>query len=129
MPDATRTAETTRKYAKACAEVGKGLDVAVLDLWSIMMAEAGWKEGESLAGSKDAPNSPELKKMLSDGRLVESLRGRLYVADIFEGLHFLPPAYKILYESLRKLIGNKWPDFMPGNTSFQLPVWSEAPRS
>ena len=68
--EADRRAETTRRYASRCRELGVQLGVAVLDLWSTMMAKAGWKDGEKLAGSKDAPRNTELDKMLVDGELL-----------------------------------------------------------
>ena len=65
--DAIRTAENTRKYADACCDVGEDLGIVVLDLWSAMMKEAGWRNGEKLIGSKDAPCSPVFEKMFTDG--------------------------------------------------------------
>ena len=62
-----RTAEHTKKYADACREVGKELGVAVLDIWSIMMAKAGWREGEPLAGSKKVARNEVLEGLLIDG--------------------------------------------------------------
>ena len=49
-------------------------------------------------------------------------------ADRIPGLHFLPPAYKGLYESLMELIVRKWPDQDPMGIPFCLPAWTEAPR-
>ena len=62
-----RTAEHTKKYAEACLEIGKELDVVVLDLWSAFMAKAGWKVGEPLAGSTAAPKNEVLTELLRDG--------------------------------------------------------------
>lgn len=62
-----RTAEHTKQYADACREVGAEVGVVVLDLWSVFMAEAGWKEGEPLPGSKKADRSRVLGELLSDG--------------------------------------------------------------
>ena len=67
LADPLRTAEHTKKYADACREVGTQLGVAVLDIWSIMMAKAGWKEGEPLVGSKKVARNEALEGLLIDG--------------------------------------------------------------
>lgn len=70
-----RSAERTKSYADACAEVGKELGVAVLHLWEIMMKKAGWegKEGEILVGSKKREKSQALEEMLVDGESFSSV--------------------------------------------------------
>ena len=70
VSDRSRTAEHTKKYADACKDIGKELDVAVLDIWSIMMAKAGWKEGELLVGSKKVERSKVLDELLVDGKSI-----------------------------------------------------------
>ena len=67
VPERTRTAEHTKKYADACREVGEEVGVVVLDLWSIFMAEAGWKDGEPLIGSKTVEPNEVLEQLLRDG--------------------------------------------------------------
>ncbi|KAL9098119.1 MAG: hypothetical protein Q9163_006162 [Psora crenata] len=64
--EAQRSATNTRKYATACREAGEELGIAVLDLWSIIMAKTGWKEGHPLVGSKEVPRSEVLKRTLVD---------------------------------------------------------------
>lgn len=66
-PERQRTAEHTKQYADACREVGAEVGAVVLDLWSVFMTEAGWKEGEPLPGSKKADRSSVLGELLSDG--------------------------------------------------------------
>ena len=95
----------------ACEEAGKEVGVAILDLWSAMMAKTGWKEGDKLVGSKEVPRNDILESMLADG------------------LHFLPPAYKLLFEELMKLILKEWPDQDPAAMPFVFPSWQDAPRS
>ncbi|KAK3176884.1 hypothetical protein OEA41_008210 [Lepraria neglecta] len=109
VSDRSRTAEHTKKYADACKDIGKELDVAVLDIWSIMMAKAGWKEGELLVGSKKVERSKVLDELLVDG------------------LHFLPVAYRVLYESMMELICRTWPDQYPENVPFVFPAWTKTP--
>lgn len=67
ISDRSRTAANTKKYADACRDIGKELNVTVLDIWSIMMAKAGWKEGEPLVGSKHVERSKILDDLLVDG--------------------------------------------------------------
>ncbi len=43
----------------------------MLDVWSIFMASAGWKEGEPLVGSKKVARNQILEKLLSDGEFLE----------------------------------------------------------
>lgn len=68
--DPVRSAEHTKKYADACCEIGAETGVVVLDVWSIFMAEAGWKEGETLVGSKKVARNEVLEKLLSDGEFL-----------------------------------------------------------
>lgn len=44
----------------------------VLDVWSIFMEKAGWKEGEPLVGSKKIARSEILEKLLNDGEGFEN---------------------------------------------------------
>ena len=70
-----RLAEHTKKYADACREVGGELGVVVLDVWSIFMAKAGWKEGQPLVGSKKIARNEVLEKLLNDGeRILDTLQ-------------------------------------------------------
>ena len=68
--DPRRSAEHTKKYADACRQVGAEVGVAVLDVWSIFMAKVGWKEGETLIGSKKVARNEVLEKLLVDGELL-----------------------------------------------------------
>ena len=63
----TRTAETTKAYADAARAIGEELGVTVLDLWSVFMERAGWKEGQPLPGSKELPGNQVLQDLLCDG--------------------------------------------------------------
>lgn len=63
----SRTATNTRIYADACREVGNSLGIPVVDIWSAFMKQAGWTEGQPLAGSKSAPANEKLAALLSDG--------------------------------------------------------------
>ena len=69
-----RTATHTKSYADACREVAMELGVAVLDLWSIFMKEAGWSIGHPLEGSKEVPQNMVLKDLLRDGKIPHTWR-------------------------------------------------------
>jgi hypothetical protein len=62
-----RTAEHTKMYADAVRDLGKARGMVVLDVWSLYMARSGWKEGETLLGSKSRPPSKELSELMHDG--------------------------------------------------------------
>ena len=70
LTDPRRTAEHTKKYADATREIGAELGVVVFDIWSLFMAKAGWKAGQPLVGSKKAPRSEILDKLLVDGQFL-----------------------------------------------------------
>ncbi|CAF9917388.1 hypothetical protein IMSHALPRED_003557 [Imshaugia aleurites] len=108
--DPRRSAEHTQEYADACRQVGADVGVTVLDVWSIFMAKAGWKEGEALIGSKKVARNEVLERLLVDG------------------LHFRPEAYRLLYDSLMELINKEWPDQAPDNLKFIYQPWPEAPK-
>ena len=48
----------------------------MLDVWSIFMAKAGWKEGEALIGSKKVERNEVLERLLVDGELSVPRRSR-----------------------------------------------------
>ncbi|KAL8796389.1 MAG: hypothetical protein Q9195_001296 [Heterodermia aff. obscurata] len=108
-----RTAERTKSYADSCRQVGEDMNVAVIDLWGIMMEKAGWegKDGEVLVGSRKRERSEVLGEMLHDG------------------LHFKPAAYKVLFEATMELVKDNWPSEDPegANFNYVLPRWEIAP--
>ena len=63
----SRTAEHTKDYADASRQVGNDSDVAILDIWSLFMEHAGWKEGQPLPGSKAVAENDVLRALLRDG--------------------------------------------------------------
>ncbi|KAK9602658.1 hypothetical protein V6Z96_004229 [Aspergillus fumigatus] len=68
-PHPSRTVKQTKLYAEAAREVAASLGVAVVDLWTTFMTAAGWKEGEPLIGSRDAPNNEKLQSFFTDGSI------------------------------------------------------------
>ncbi|EAS35447.3 GDSL Lipase/Acylhydrolase [Coccidioides immitis RS] len=107
----TRKAQVTKLYADACREVGKSLDTPVVDIWSAFMKEAGWTEGEPLAGSKDAPPNKKLAELLCDG------------------LHFTSEGYKVMYAETMKVIREEYPEEAPEKLPILFPPRLEAPWS
>ncbi|KZF21496.1 GDSL lipase/acylhydrolase family protein [Xylona heveae TC161] len=111
ITDVLRTAEHTKSYADAAKDVGKELQLTVLDLWTAFMERAGWQpEQEVLPGSKKLGQNTLLAELFHDG------------------LHFNPPAYKILFDELMKVIAKNWPDQLPENLPFVFPHWEELTR-
>jgi len=109
--EVSRTADHTKKYADACVEVGREMKVPVLDLWSVLMTRAGWKQGDSaLPGSKAEPKNAVLAEMLSDG------------------LHFNPEGYRVLFQALMNTIETNWPKDSPQAIPYRFPLWTEAPK-
>ena len=107
--------------------------MVVLDVWSIFMAEAGWKEGEPLVGSKEIARNEVLEKLLSDGELLIlrsswKVSQEAGVAKTDTGLHFRPYAYRLLYDSIMDLIQKEWPDHAPDSLRFIYRPWPEAPK-
>lgn len=65
-------AATTKSYADATCEVGKVLDVAVLNLWQVFMSETDWnvdtwKKEDPIPGSMYLPENDTLANLLTDG--------------------------------------------------------------
>jgi len=108
-----RTAEHTKLYADACREIGKELGVPVLDLWSVFMAEAGWRKGEPLLHDG-------MYTLINDKS--ETLETKFGI-----GLHFNPKAYKLLFEATLNVIRREWPDQDPTSTTnmplYRIPEW------
>lgn len=70
--DRGRSAENARAYAEAGKAVGEALraegrEVAVCDLWSALMARAGWTGEGVLPGSLKTDKNPAFAELLSDG--------------------------------------------------------------
>ncbi|KAF2105940.1 SGNH hydrolase-type esterase domain-containing protein [Lophiotrema nucula] len=107
-----RVATGTRQYAEAVVELGKELDVPVVNLWNAFMAKTGWeaekwKIGDPIPGSLNAaPN---------DG-LVELM---------YDGLHFNPSGYDLFFQEVKSLIENKFPDQTAENLPMVLPAWND----
>ncbi|KAL3488567.1 SGNH hydrolase-type esterase domain-containing protein [Aspergillus germanicus] len=106
----TRTNAHTRLYAQAAREVAESLNVPVVDLWSAFMAKAGWKEGEPLIGSREAPNHEGFAGLFTDG------------------LHLTADGYRVVYDEVIKAIQTTWPDEAPGKLPQVFPAWMEAPK-
>lgn len=66
-PSLNRTNLCAKTYADATREVADNHNIACLDLFSVLMALAGWKPGESFPGSLDQPENEVLKSFLYDG--------------------------------------------------------------
>ncbi|KAG5304213.1 GDSL Lipase/Acylhydrolase [Histoplasma capsulatum G186AR] len=105
-----RKASQTKKYADACRQVGKALNVPVADIWTAFMTAAGWVEGQPLPGSRDVPANKKLQALLSDG------------------LHFNPAGYQVMYDEVTRAIRTHYPHLTPGNVPIHFPPWQTAPK-
>jgi len=105
-----RTAENTARYAEAVRGLGKRLNCPVVDLWKAFMKEAGWTDGGEgpLPGSKEIPRNDVLKDTL------------------YDGLHFNPRGYEILYKEFMKVVEKDLPELRPEGLPFVLPTWDDA---
>ncbi len=110
-PTLRRKAVVTARYAQLVRDLGKELDLAVLDLWTIVMGRAGHSDADfsnaSIPGSLDSEQSPELQRFVHDG------------------LHLTREAYELWYHELMKLIEDVWPDQMPEKLDYALPRWDD----
>ncbi|KAL4764856.1 SGNH/GDSL hydrolase family protein [Aspergillus foveolatus] len=106
----TRKNSRTREYAQAAREVAESLDIPVVDLWTAFMAAVGWKEGDPLIGSREAPNNEKFASLFTDG------------------LHLTADGYRIVYNEVVGAIKANWPDQAPGKLPYVHPPWTEAPK-
>ncbi|KAF1995477.1 SGNH hydrolase, partial [Amniculicola lignicola CBS 123094] len=108
----SRVAPSTKSYADAATEVGAKLRVPVVNLWTAFVANTGWDVdtwtvGEPLPGSKDIPQNDHLVELM------------------YDGLHFNPKAYDIMFQETMKVISETWPDQQPEKLQMVLPAWSD----
>ncbi|KAL2834177.1 SGNH hydrolase-type esterase domain-containing protein [Aspergillus cavernicola] len=106
----SRVNSQTRLYAEAAGEVAGSLKLPVVDLWTAFMTAAGWKEGQPLIGSREAPNNEKFASLFTDG------------------LHLTADGYRIVYDEVVKAIQTNWPDQAPGTLPQVFPGWTEAPK-
>ena len=108
-PIKMRTAEAAAKYAAVARELGKERGVPVVDLWSAIMAKAGWDGDLSkpLPGSTEAPVNEILQSLLPDG------------------LHFSGETYRILYDEWIKTVIAAYPELAPEALKEPFPLWAD----
>jgi len=102
-----RVADNTARYADAVREIGKELQLPVVDVWSAFMKEAGWKQGEPLIGSKAVPQSD------------------VFLSLMYDGLHLGPAGYAVVYNELKKVIREQLPDLEPEKLPMLGPLWDD----
>ncbi|CAE7187487.1 hypothetical protein PTNB73_06711 [Pyrenophora teres f. teres] len=108
----TRLAATTKIYADAVAELGTELRLPVVNLWEAFMAKTdfklgAWKLGDPLPGSLEIAQSDALVELM------------------YDGLHFNPAGYEMLYQEFIKVISARWPDQIPEKLAMVLPAWND----
>ncbi|KAI9691438.1 MAG: hypothetical protein M1822_007509 [Bathelium mastoideum] len=67
--ESRRTAENTKQYAEIVRQLGRERQIPVLDIWTSLMLEVGWKGGDMLIGSKQLPKADQMERLLYDGKL------------------------------------------------------------
>lgn len=96
-----------KTYADAAIQLAKELKVPIIPLWYLFAEHAGWKDGETLPGTKGTSNSK--------------------VDELFEdGLHFSGKGYKIYYDALKKTIKENYPELDSDNLEDIFPDYAEA---
>ncbi|KAF2180806.1 SGNH hydrolase [Zopfia rhizophila CBS 207.26] len=108
----SRAAASTKSYADAACQVGKKLGVPVVNLWAAFMSRTDfkldeWKAGGHLPGSLGAAQNDALVELM------------------YDGLHFNPAGYDVLFKETMKLISERWPDQLPENLPTVLPGWND----
>lgn len=64
----SRKAEHAKQYAQVVKDLGKELNLPVVDVWGACMAKTGWKEGERLPGQIEDGKNEVLQGLLYDGK-------------------------------------------------------------
>ncbi|WVQ77818.1 hypothetical protein IAR50_007508 [Cryptococcus sp. DSM 104548] len=102
-PDQNRDQAVAKEYVEGCLAVAKEQGVEVVDLWGAIAKAAGGEGDEEL--------DPYL----------------------YDGVHLTPPAYAILFEEVKKVIVNKFPELNPETMPMRMPHWAsidpENPRA
>ncbi|KAK1910869.1 hypothetical protein P3342_008749 [Pyrenophora teres f. teres] len=66
-----------------------------------------WKLGDPLPGSLEIAQSDALVELM------------------YDGLHFNPAGYEMLYQEFIKVISARWPDQIPEKLAMVLPAWND----
>ncbi|GMK54412.1 hypothetical protein CspeluHIS016_0109980 [Cutaneotrichosporon spelunceum] len=94
-----RNPENTKKYAMAAVEVGKKLGVPTLDVYHALCDAAGSEE---------------------QGKLARFL---------YDGLHLNSEGYEVVFEGLKKLILDEWPEMDPESIPMPMPYWADIDKA
>ncbi|KAF2732116.1 SGNH hydrolase [Polyplosphaeria fusca] len=108
-----RVAAGTKQYADAAVQIGVELSVPVVNLWEAFMVKTGWeadqwKIGQPIPGSLNVAQNDALVELM------------------YDGLHFNPAGYDVLFQEMQKLIAATWPDQVPEKLPMVLPAWNDA---
>lgn len=86
-----RKPELTKEYAKAAVEVGREMKVPTLDVYDALVKAAGSEEQGDLARF------------------------------LYDGLHLNAEGYEVVFESLKTLILDNWPEMDPESLPMPMP--------
>lgn len=126
----SRTAGNTKLYADAAREAAASLNLPVADVWTAFMKDAGWEEGQPLAGSKDIPQNDRLASLLSDGMYFPCSTRSYHIlrSTRLLGLHCSGEGYKVTYHEVMRAIRTAWPAEDPEKIPMAFPHWESAPK-
>ncbi|KAK9387720.1 SGNH hydrolase-type esterase domain-containing protein [Lipomyces mesembrius] len=102
-----RTTLRAREYCDAAIELAKELNVAVVPMWYLIMADLGWKEGDPVYGLAELAAENPLTSYLNDG------------------LHYFDKAYRVEFNNVIKAIKAFYPELDPATVNEKLPSWDK----
>ena len=104
-----RNAKTMKEYADVVKGVAVEEGVSCVDMWSVMMGLAGWRQGqqEALQGSKDREKNEVLADLLGDG------------------LHFTEKGYDVLYSEVVACVEREMPQMKAESLEYVFPDWKD----
>ncbi|KAK9430300.1 hypothetical protein V1505DRAFT_400448 [Lipomyces doorenjongii] len=99
--------KNTRQYCDAAIEVAIELNVAVVPLWYLIMADLGWKGGDPVYGLAELPAENPLTTYLNDG------------------LHYFGKDYMVEFTNVVKAIEEFYPELDAHKVVEKLPPWDK----
>lgn len=96
------TNRNNKCYSEAAEKIARKHNVPFVDMWRAFCNELGLKDEQV-----NEPNCPDLKEL------------------VYDGIHFTPRAYKLLYDGVVAAIDNLYPEISSKNLTLKLPHWTE----
>ncbi|RDW34787.1 SGNH hydrolase-type esterase domain-containing protein [Yarrowia lipolytica] len=105
-----RSSQLQKRYSEAACEVALKMGLPSTNLWHAFATDAGWEPGmpfPSTVEGEGNEHETSVTKYLKDG------------------LHFAGPGYKVWYDELVKVIGERYPGLSAENLPMVMPLWRE----